>query len=194
MPHRENETRLLSGMVARGEGPPPRKPRVRSPYFLRFVVNQKPVEIEIDARTRLLDVLRDDLHLVGTKEGCGKGECGACTVFLDGRPVDACLVLAIQVEGHDVVTIEGLAREGRLDVVQEMFVREGAVQCGFCIPGMVMAARALLDENPDPDLEQIKHGLGGNLCRCTGYSKIFRAVMEAAHAERAMGDRGEATA
>jgi aerobic carbon-monoxide dehydrogenase small subunit len=168
--------------------------RVRTPHVLRFTVNQRPVEVTIDPTRRLLDVLRDDLRLVGTKEGCGKGECGACTVFLNGRPVDACLTLAIQVEGQEVVTIEGLAREGRLDTVQDMFIREGGVQCGFCIPGMLMSARALLDENSDPTLEDVKYALGGNLCRCTGYAKIFQAVMCAARVERERQTPKEATA
>jgi aerobic-type carbon monoxide dehydrogenase small subunit (CoxS/CutS family) len=153
-------------------------------YRLQCKVNGKAVDRVINPVHRLLDVLREDLYLTGTKEGCGKGECGACTVFVDGKPVDSCLMLGIQASGSTIVTIEGLARENRLDTVQELFISEGGVQCGFCIPGMVMAARALLDEHPDPSLEDIKYGLGGNLCRCTGYSKIFEAVLGAARLER----------
>lgn len=153
-------------------------------FHLRCTVNGQPVEKEIDSAVRLLDWLREQLFLTGAKEGCGKGECGACTVFVDGKPVDACLMLAIQAEGRDITTIEGLAREDRLDPVQEMFIKDGGVQCGFCIPGMIMAARAFLNENPHPTQDEIKYGLGGNLCRCTGYTKIFNAVMHAAMSEQ----------
>lgn len=163
-------------------------------YRLKCKVNGKSVDAWVDPTHRLLDVLREDLFLTGTKEGCGKGECGACTVFLNGRPIDACLMLAIQAEGQELVTIEGLAREGRLDAVQEMFVAEGGVQCGFCIPGMVMAARALIDENPRPTLDEVKYGLGGNLCRCTGYTKIFNAVLHAARVELGANQTSEASA
>ncbi|MEW6277714.1 MAG: (2Fe-2S)-binding protein [Candidatus Eremiobacterota bacterium] len=151
---------------------------------LRCKVNGELVDREVDPAARLLDTLREELRLTGTKEGCGKGECGACTVFVNGKPVDSCLMLTIQAQGADLVTIEGLARDGRLDSVQEMFIAEGGVQCGFCIPGMIMAARALLDENPDPTLDEVKYALGGNLCRCTGYAKIFQAVLSAARIER----------
>ncbi len=168
--------------------------RAAKSYRLRCNVNGQKVDVKIDPAKRFLDVLREDLHLTGTKEGCGKGECGACTIFLDGRPVDACLMLGIQADGRDVVTIEGLARDGRLDSVQEMFIAEGGVQCGFCIPGMIMAARALLDENPEPTLEDVKYGLGGNLCRCTGYTKIFNAVLHAARIDAEQARFGEATA
>lgn len=166
----------------------------KKPYRLRCTVNGQAVDIRVDPTHRLLDVLREELFLTGTKEGCGKGECGACTIFLNGRPVDSCLVLAIQADGADVVTIEGLMRERRLDSVQEMFVREGGVQCGFCIPGMIMAARALLDENPEPSLDDVKYGLGGNLCRCTGYTKIFNAVLEAGRHDRGLLGITEASA
>ncbi|NDD28855.1 MAG: (2Fe-2S)-binding protein [Proteobacteria bacterium] len=163
-------------------------------FRLQCSVNGKATDVWVDPTHRLLDVLREDLHLTGTKEGCGKGECGACTIFVDGHPVDSCLMLAIQAEGADLVTIEGLAREGRLDSVQEMFIAEGGVQCGFCIPGMVMAARALLDENPNPTLDDVKYGLGGNLCRCTGYTKIFNAVLHAARIESGAAAASEASA
>lgn len=163
-------------------------------FRLQCTINGKAVDTWVNPTHRLLDVLREDLYLTGTKEGCGKGECGACTIFVAGRPIDSCLMLAIQAEGQDIVTIEGLARENRLDAVQEMFIKEGGVQCGFCIPGMVMAARALLDENPNPSLEDVKYGLGGNLCRCTGYTKIFNAVLHAARIERGAAAVGEASA
>lgn len=163
-------------------------------FRLQCTINGKAIDRWVNPTHRLLDVLREDLYLTGTKEGCGKGECGACTVFVGGRPIDSCLMLAIQAESQDIVTIEGLARENRLDTVQDLFIKEGAVQCGFCIPGMVMAARALLDEHPNPTLDDVKHGLGGNLCRCTGYAKIFNAVLNAARIERGAATVGEASA
>ena len=134
------------------------------------------------------------MFLTGAKEGCGKGECGACTVFLDGKPVDSCLVMTIQIQGHKIVTIEGMAREGRLDVVQQTLLEDGAVQCGFCIPGMVMSARALLDEKDDPTIDDVRLALGGNVCRCTGYHKILNAVLRAAKVERQMKKEQEAQA
>lgn len=128
----------------------------------------------------LLEVLRDNLGLIGTKEGCGEGECGACTVLMDGRPVTSCLVLAVRAAGHKILTVEGLGGHSRLDPVQEAFVEVGAIQCGYCTPGMVMSARALLDQNPNPSEMEIKNALSGNLCRCTGYVKIIEAVRKAA--------------
>lgn len=150
------------------------------PFRLVATVNGKPVDLFVPPNRRLLDVLRDDLGLTGTKEGCGEGECGACTVLLDGRPVNACLVLAGEASGHEITTIEGLSQNGRLHPLQEAFLEAGAVQCGFCTPGMILAAKALLDVNPDPDLEAIRTALSGNLCRCTGYVKIIAAVRLAA--------------
>jgi aerobic carbon-monoxide dehydrogenase small subunit len=147
---------------------------------VNFRANGREREVEADAGARLLDVLREDLHLTGTKEGCGEGECGACTVLLDGRPVNSCLILAPQVAGCDVLTIEGLADGPRLHPIQEAFVAEGAVQCGFCTPGFVVAAYALLRDNPTPTDEEILTALEGNLCRCTGYAKILTAVRRAA--------------
>lgn len=148
--------------------------------ILTFTVNSRQTTIDIPGEKRLLDVLRDDLALPGTKEGCGKGECGACSVLLDGRVVNSCLVPVAQVAGREIITIEGLEESGEHDRIQQAFIDAGAVQCGFCIPGMIIAAKALLNENPHPSREEIIRGLSGNLCRCTGYSKIVDAVEEAA--------------
>jgi aerobic-type carbon monoxide dehydrogenase small subunit (CoxS/CutS family) len=147
---------------------------------IRFTVNGREVEAETDAQTRLLDLLREDLRLTGTKEGCGEGECGACTVLLDGRAVNSCLVLAPQVDGKDVLTIEGLANGAELHPIQRAYVEKGAVQCGFCTPGFIMSTYALLKANPAPTDEEILTALEGNLCRCTGYTKIVEAVRYAA--------------
>ncbi len=144
---------------------------------LAFVVNGGRVELEVAPGARLVDVLRGPLGLVGTKEACGNGECGACTVLLDGKPVNSCLVLALDVEGREVTTIEGLGGgEGRLSAVQEAFVERGGVQCGVCSPGMIMSATALLRERPAPTDEEIEAALVGNLCRCTGYKQIVESV------------------
>lgn len=142
-------------------------------------VNGVTHHIEVFPMARLLDVLREDLHLTGSKEGCGEGECGACAVLLDGELVNSCLVPALQVQGASIRTIEGLAAGDRLHAVQETFVRCGGVQCGICTPGMIMAAVSLLARNPRPDLADIRQALAGNLCRCTGYVRIFEAVLEA---------------
>jgi carbon-monoxide dehydrogenase small subunit len=145
-----------------------------------FTVNGVPCEMDVAAHHSLLDVIRDQLTLTGTKECCTEGECGACTVLLDGRAVNSCLVLAVECEGEAVTTIEGLAGNGTLDPLQQAFIDTGAVQCGFCIPGMIVAARYLLSRNPSPSEEEIKEGLAGNLCRCAGYSRIIGAVALAA--------------
>lgn len=128
---------------------------------------------------RLLDVLREVLGLTGTKEGCGEGECGACTVLVDGKPVDSCLVLIGQVQGRAITTIEGLSNGKELHPLQQAFIDEGAIQCGYCTPGMILAAKALLDSNPNPGEEEIRRSISGNLCRCTGYQKIIKAVQAA---------------
>ncbi len=145
-----------------------------------LTVNGERVECDVAPGMRLLDLLRDRLHLLGTKEGCGEGECGACTVLLDGRPVVSCLVLASQADGKEVLTIEGISDGERLHPIQRAFVETGAVQCGFCTPGFIMSTYALLKENPHPSEEEIRTALEGNLCRCTGYAKIIEAVNRAA--------------
>ncbi len=147
---------------------------------IAITVNGRDHRLEVSPLRRLLDILREELRLTGTKEGCGEGECGACAVLLDGELVNACLVPALQLDGRRIVTVEGLGTREDPDPVQQAFLEEGAVQCGFCIPGMVMAARALLDHHPDPTREEIRTALAGNLCRCTGYERIFRAVERAA--------------
>jgi len=149
-----------------------------------LTVNGKARRVSAPADAFLLDVLRDRLALTGAKNGCGMGECGACTVLLDGAAVCSCLTLAIETQGHEITTIEGLARGQTLDPVQEAFADSGGVQCGFCTPGMVLAARALLNDTPQPTEAEVRHALSGNLCRCTGYSKIVEAVMNAAAASR----------
>lgn len=143
-------------------------------------VNGQDQRIVCDEGKTLLEVLRDYLGLNGTKKGCDEGDCGVCTVLMDGQPVNSCLVLAVKAEGHEIITIEGLEQEGRLHPLQEAFVEEGAVQCGYCTPGMVLSAKALLDTNSNPDEGEIRHALSGNLCRCTGYVRIVKAVQTAA--------------
>ena len=151
-------------------------------YPIRFTVNGEVVELEVPANRTLLKVLREDLDLTGAKEGCGAGECGACTVLLDGKPVNACLVLAPEIDGHEVLTIEGLARGVELDPVQEAFIEYGALQCGYCTPGMILSARALLTRTPRPAEREVRESIAGNLCRCTGYEKIVEAVLAVAAA------------
>jgi aerobic carbon-monoxide dehydrogenase small subunit len=153
----------------------------------QFTVNAAAVQVDVPGMRRLLDVLREDLALTGTKEGCGEGECGACTVLLDGVPVDSCLVPICQVDGSTVATVEGLAGQGasadsppRLDGLQTAFLEAGGAQCGICTPGMLMAARAYLDAGGGPDDDAIREAIAGNLCRCTGYTKIVEAIARAA--------------
>ena len=154
---------------------------------IQCMINGQHVERDIDADTRLLDFIRETLHLTGTKEGCGEGECGACTVLLDGKAVNSCLVLAMQADGANVITVEGLAEGHALHPIQQAYVETGAVQCGFCTPGFIMATYALLQDSPDPSEEEILAGLEGNLCRCTGYAKILEAVKLAGSRLRASG-------
>jgi len=148
--------------------------------LIQLTVNGKPQRLDVPPMKRLLDLLREDLHLTGTKEGCGEGECGACAVLLDGELVNSCLVPALQVNGSRVCTIEGVSTEGRLHPIQQCFLERGGAQCGICTPGMILATHHLLDKHPNPTLEQIQEGLAGNLCRCTGYMRIFESVQEAA--------------
>lgn len=156
--------------------------------LLEFTVNGTARALDIDPETRLIDVLRDRLDLTGTKEGCGEGECGACTVLMEGIAVNACMILGLQARGKAVVTIEGLAVGGRLDPLQQAFIDGGAIQCGYCSPGMLMSAKALLLRNPHPSEPDIRLAIAGNLCRCTGYTKIVEAVLAVA---RAGGDGHE---
>ena len=147
---------------------------------VKFRVNGDSYEVYVDVHRTLLEVLRDELELTGAKEGCGNGNCGACTVNVDGRAVNACLMLAVEAEGHDVLTVEGVAREGALHPIQETFIEETALQCGFCTPGFIMSAKAFLEQHPSPTEEEIRIAIAGNLCRCTGYDKIVRAIAAAA--------------
>jgi aerobic-type carbon monoxide dehydrogenase small subunit (CoxS/CutS family) len=149
-------------------------------YKLNLSVNKEPVEVVIEPHLTLLEVLRENLGLTGTKEGCSTGDCGACTVLLNGEPVCSCLMLAVEAEGQEVITIEGLAHDGKLHTIQKAFVTQGGVQCGFCTPGLIMSATALLARNPKPTEAEIREALSGNLCRCTGYDKIIRSVQAAA--------------
>ena len=144
---------------------------------MRFTLNGRAVEFEGSGARRLLDVLREDLGATGTKEGCGEGECGACSVLIDGEVVDSCLVAVGQVEGREVTTVEGLADGGRLTALQQAFIEHGAAQCGICTPGMLLAAHVLLQEATRLDADAVREGLAGNLCRCTGYTKIIDAVL-----------------
>ena len=154
-----------------------------SKQILRCTVNDEAVEVLVQPYATLLDALREDLGLTGPKEGCGTGDCGACTIHVDGQPVASCLMLAMQARGRSVRTIEGLAR-GALHPLQDAFVRQGVPQCGFCIPGVLMAAAAVLAENAQPSEREIRYGIAGNLCRCTGYTKMIAAITEAAAAIR----------
>jgi aerobic carbon-monoxide dehydrogenase small subunit len=158
-------------------------PRDHTKCELAFTVNGRPVTAHVFPMERLLDVLRRELGLTGTKEGCGEGECGSCSVLMDGELVNSCLVPVLQANRSVIVTIEGLASDGRLTSLQQAFLECGGAQCGICTPGMLLAAHHLLCKNSNPSLEDIREGLSGNLCRCTGYVQIFEAVMEAARHE-----------
>ena len=148
--------------------------------IVNFVLNGERVSPDLDPSRRLIDILRDDFFLTGAKEGCGEGECGSCTVLMDGLPVHSCLVLAGQLEGHEILTVEGLAQNGELDLIQNAFVENNAVHCGFCTPGMIMSAKGLLMKNPDPTDTEIREALSGNICRCSDYRQILLAVKDAA--------------
>jgi len=148
--------------------------------IIMFNLNGESIEVEMEPHLTLLQLLRDKLELTGTKEGCSMGECGACTVLVDGKAVNSCILPAMEVDGKSVTTIEGLTdTQGNLHPIQKAFIEYGAVQCGFCSPGMVLSAKALLDENPKPTEEEIRHGIAGNLCRCTGYLQIVQAIKAA---------------
>jgi len=147
---------------------------------IELKINDEFHAVSVSPNETLLDVLRDKIGLTGTKKGCDTGQCGACTILLDGKPVPSCLMLAVDVKGREILTIEGLAQYGTLHPLQEAFVNGGAVQCGYCTPGMILSAKALLDRNPHPDEQEIKEAISGNLCRCTGYVKIIEAIAAAA--------------
>jgi carbon-monoxide dehydrogenase small subunit len=151
-----------------------------SKHHITATINGDPAEFLCEPQQPLLDVLRDELHMTGTKEGCGTGDCGACSVMLDGRLVCSCLVLAVEAHGKTIDTIEGMANGDQLHVLQRKFLEHAALQCGICTPGFLIAARALLERNPDPSEEEVRFWLAGNLCRCTGYQKIIEAVLDAA--------------
>jgi len=151
-----------------------------SKQTINLKINGQPQEVAVEPHWTLLETVREQLALTGSKEGCGTGDCGACSMIVDGRLITSCLMLAPEADGSEVLTIEGLARNGELHPVQQSFIEAGGVQCGFCTPGMIMATKALLDRNSRPTLEDVRLGLAGNLCRCTGYAKIYEAVLTAA--------------
>ena len=150
--------------------------------LIHFTVNRKEMTMDVVPENRLLDFIREDLHLTGTKEGCGIGECGACTVILNGNAVHSCLTMTGQLDGGDLLTVEGLEKDGELDVLQKMFIKDSAVQCGFCTAGMLMSGKALLMRNPHPTDEEIRRAIAGNICRCSGYKEIRQAIKDAADA------------
>ena len=159
---------------------------------INLTINGRARELAVAVHHTLLEVLRDEVDLTGTKECCVVGECGACTVMVDGRSINSCLMLAVEADGSEVLTVEGLAPDGQLDPLQTAFLDQSAAQCGFCIPGQLMSATALLDQNDDPTDEQVQEALAGNLCRCAGYEQIFKAVQQAAQEKR--GSAGEGAA
>ncbi len=154
-------------------------------YPIELTVNGQKHSLEVEPRARLLDVVRDRLHITGPKEGCGTGDCGACTMLVDGKPVTSCLVLAVSANGSSITTVEGIGNAARLHPIQKAFVEHGGIQCGICTPGFIVMSKAFLDENPHPTEEDVRFGLAGNLCRCTGYDKIVEAVMAVAQGETA---------
>jgi len=151
--------------------------------MITLKVNDREYDLVIPVNRTLTQVLRENLRLTGTKQGCSLGDCGSCTVLMDGQPVNSCLVLAVEAEGHEILTIEGLSDEGKLHPIQQAFVEHGSIQCGFCSPGMILSAKALLDKNPTPAKSEIREAISGNLCRCTGYQKIVDAIESVAKTE-----------
>lgn len=152
--------------------------------LIKFTVNNQKHELEVEPSLTLLDLLRDRLKLTGTKKGCDEGDCGACTVIMDGKAVSSCLVLAVQVNGKEILTIEGMESAEGMHPIQQAFIEKGAIQCGYCTPGMILSAKALLDRNPHPSDAEIRTAVSGNLCRCTGYQKIVEAIQEASSSPR----------
>ncbi len=159
-------------------------------YAVHLTVNGDPHSFVVKANTLLVNLLRDELGLTGTKKGCELGDCGSCTVLFDGEPVDSCLVLAVEADGHEITTVEGVARSSELDEVQQAFIDNAAVQCGFCTPGMILSAKALLTRNPHPTEQEVRRALAGNLCRCTGYVNIVKAVLSVAEKNATAHNRG----
>ncbi len=153
-------------------------------YPIEITVNGERMRFDVPANLRLIDLLRRELEMTGTHEGCGEGDCGACTVIVNGRAVNSCLMLAVEADGCEIQTIEGLSKGDQLHPIQQAFIEHGAIQCGFCTPGMIMAAKALLDKNPHPSEEDVRRALQGNLCRCTGYKKIIEAVLSLTEKEK----------
>lgn len=146
-------------------------------HKIRLTINDELYEVSVEPYKTLIDIIRDDIGLTGTKKGCGTGDCGSCTIILDGKPVNSCLILGVEVDGSNILTIEGLRKGEELHPIQKAFIEHGAIQCGYCTPGMIISAKALLDNFPNPTEDQVKTALSGNLCRCTGYKKIIEAIM-----------------
>jgi len=149
---------------------------------IKFRLNGRSYVLDVKPSKTLLEMIREDLKLTGTKEGCGEGECGACTVIMDGKTVNSCIVLAVEADNKEITTIEGIADNGKLHPIQEAFISQGGMQCGFCTPGMIMSAKTLLENNPRPNEQEIREGIAGNFCRCTGYAKIIESISMAADA------------
>lgn len=156
-------------------------------YLIHLIVNGEPYSLIVKGNTLLVNVLRDELNLIGTKKGCELGDCGSCTVLMDGKPVHSCLVLAVEADGHEITTVEGVAKNGQLDKLQQAFIDHAAIQCGFCTSGMILSAKALLTSNPHPTEQEVREAIAGNLCRCTGYVNIVKAILSAAATQGEQG-------
>jgi aerobic carbon-monoxide dehydrogenase small subunit len=146
-------------------------------HKIHITINGEPYDLFVESNQTLVDIIRDEIGLTGTKKGCGSGDCGACTIIMDGKTVNSCLILGVEADGTEILTIEGLRRDGQLHPIQKAFIERGAIQCGYCTPGMILAAKALLDSCPHPTEEQVRAAISGNLCRCTGYTKIIEAIL-----------------